>query len=105
MIRHYVLTLTGSAQRLSSVLADMRDDLPVRAITLQPDGGNANPIYVGGYETGALSSSNYGFRLEIGAAGVPPAPFVLDPANAPMKLSDWYVLGTNTQKLTVLVVT
>lgn len=109
MIRHYVLTLDGTAQRLSSVLAGgagAANDLPIRAITLQPLGTNANPIYCGGHESGAVTSSSYGWRLEAAAAGVPPAPFILGEfSNAPMKLSDLQVIGTNTEKLTIAIVT
>lgn len=105
MIRHYTLTLNGSAQRLSSVLpdalADGRHDRPVRTISLQPHGGNGNEVYVG---AAAVSSSNFGVRLEAGATGVPPAPFVLgEYAPGWCKLSDFYVIGTDTQKLQLLV--
>jgi hypothetical protein len=110
MIRHYVLTLTGSAQRLSAVLPGLDggpNDLPIRAISIQPGTANANPCYVGGYDSGsAVSSSSYGVRFEAAAAGVPPAPFVFGEfANLPMKLSDFAIIGTNTETVKVLIVT
>jgi hypothetical protein len=108
MVRHFVLTLTGTGNvlRLSSVLPAGIEDLPIRVIQLQPGGSNANPVYVGGYEIGALTTSKNGFRLESAAARVPPAPYVIGEfSNAPMKLSDFAVIGTNTEKLFITVVT
>ena len=110
MIRHYVLTLTGSAQRLSAALPDAivngPHDLPCRAISLQPFGANAAASYLGAYDSGAaVSATLYGVRLEAGAAGVPPAPFILGEFDGlPMKLSEFAVIGANTEKLAVLVV-
>ena len=53
-IAHYTLTLTGAAQQLSSVLPAVTGglkagayDYPCTFLTLQPGGGNGNPIYVG----------------------------------------------------------
>lgn len=108
MVRHAVLTLSGAAQQLSSMLIP---DLPAKALGqpglvqlwLQPDGANANPVYIGGDDT--VSASNYGIRLEAGATGVPPAPISLTtPQGHPkyLTLADIWVFGTNTQKLTVL---
>ena len=104
MIRHYVLTLDGNAQRLSSVLtggADGPNDRPLRSISLQPAGANANPIFLG---HAGVSSTDFGVRLEPGATNVPPAPFVFGELDrGAMKLSEFYVIGTSTQKLHILV--
>jgi hypothetical protein len=99
MIRHHVLTLTGSAQRLSTVTGA---ELPkIRTVSIQPAGANANPSYIG---ASGVSSTDYGVRMEAGAAGVPPAPFVLGEfANGWASLDDFYVIGTNTEKLHILV--
>lgn len=109
MIRHYVLTMTGSAQRLSAVLAGGAggpDDLPIRAIAIQPGTANAAAAYLGGYEGPTITSSAYGVRLEPAAAGVPPAPFILGEfSNQPMRLSDFSVIGANNETLKLLVVT
>ena len=108
-IAHYVLTLTGAVQQLSSVLPALTGglkagayDYPCTFLTLQPGGGNANPIYVG--DDNAITSTDYGFRLEAATAGVPPAPFVFDPGVGNVKVGDLFVLGTNGEKLHLLLV-
>lgn len=104
MIRHYVLTLDGNAQQLSSVLPRGGDDPgnhPIRTISLQPAGGNANAVFVG---SSGVTSSDFGVRLEPGNASIPPAPFILGEFAAGWaRLSDFWVIGTNTQKLHLLV--
>jgi hypothetical protein len=107
MVKHYVLTLDGNAQRLSSLIADQQPhgahDTPLRAISLQPGPANANAVFLGG---AAVSATDFGVRLEASAAGVPPAPFILGEFDeGGMRLSDFYVIGTATEKLHVLVVT
>ncbi len=107
-IEHHVLTLSGAVQRLSDVLTDTeisgRDDVPLRTISLQPRGANANPIYVGA--TAVTSATDFGVRLEPGATGVPPAPFILGEhdVGGPLRLSHFYVIGTATQHLHILTV-
>lgn len=106
MVRHYVLTLSGSAQRLSSVLPNLEPDNDkfLQTLSLQPGGGNANPVYVG---AAGVSDSDYGVYLAAAAATVPPAPWLASDAfkATGTKLSDWYVIGTASQKLHILVVT
>jgi hypothetical protein len=106
-IQHHVLTLSGAAERLSDLLADPavggRDDVPLRTISLQPRGANANPIYVGA--TSVVSATDYGVRLEPGATGVPPAPWILGEHEVgPLRLSNFYVIGTAAQHLHILTV-
>lgn len=99
MIRHHVLTMTGSAQQLSSVTGAL--NLGIRTISLQPAGANAAACYVG---AAGVSNTDYGVRLEAGAAGVPPAPFVLGEfPTGWLKMEDLYVNGANTEKLHILV--
>lgn len=102
----YTLTLTGAAQQLSSVLADPTvggpNDEPLESLLLQPDGGNGNPIFVGG--SSAVSSTLFGVRLAIGTGGVPPDPLKLEPTMGPLRLSDLWVIGTATQKLHLLAI-
>lgn len=102
----YTLTLSGVAQPLSSVLANPAiggpDDEPRVSLFLQPDGGNGNPVFVGG--SSAVSSTLFGVRLAIGAAGVPPDALKLEPAMSPIRLSDIWVIGTAAQKLHILAV-
>lgn len=106
-IQHFVLTLDGAAQRLSEVLTDPtrsgRFDIPLRTVSLQPAGGNANPIFVGAAVD--VSTTDFGIRLEPGATGVPPAPFILgEHESGPLRLSDFYVIGTAAQALHILIV-
>lgn len=103
-LRHYNLTLTGVAQRLSDVLtpvvaqAGEQADVALRVITLQMDDGSTNPLFVA--SDNGVSATDYAFRLEGGAGGVPPAPFILGEfEQGPIRLSDFYVVGTATEVL------
>lgn len=70
-------------------------------ISLQPNGANAGQVFVG---DAAVTSSVFGVRLEAGAAGVPPAPFVLGEFTTGwLKMADLWVKGSNTEKLHILV--
>jgi hypothetical protein len=96
------LTLTGNVQRLSEALADPRPggpgDVPFRSLHLQPDGANANAIFLGA--SAALTTSVYGVRLPASASGVPSAPYVFEfSSEGPLKLSHLYVRGTSGEKL------
>lgn len=109
MLKHGVVTLNGAAQNLKTALAAPDNVDRVRFIEFQPDGANVGVIYIGGGGSGpapdTLSNTNYGTRLEIGAAGVPPAPWRQErelPEGGALKLSDFQVLGTNNEKLHVL---
>jgi len=106
MLFHYNLTLNGSPQQLSSVLAAETGasaaNLGCRAVQLQPQGDNANPVYVGARSD--VSATDYGFRLEAGTAGVPPAPWLLgEHDSGPLKLSDFWVIGTDAEVLHILI--
>ncbi len=111
MIKDYSLTLTGAVQRLSDVfgaapnIAPARDDIPVLSVALQPGAANSGAVYVGSTPA-TLSSAAYGVRLPAAVAGIPSAPFQLEPAGqgGPMKISDFYVLGTANDTLHLLVV-
>ena len=105
----YVLTLTGAAQQLSTVLpavvAPARAgayDFPCTYLTLQPGGANASPIYVG--SSSLVTSSLYGFRLEASDGGVPTAPFVFDIPVGNIKLSELWVSGAAGETLHLLLV-
>lgn len=113
MTKHYVLTLTGSAQPLDSVLPFYSATQPYQEptwsfLSLQGDGGNTHVIYVGGSVVcgNALTSSNYGFRMEAPATSIPPAPNIVElpfGGGSTIKLSEFQVLGTNTEKLHVFI--
>lgn len=106
-LRSYTLTLTGVAQRLSQVLstgagnADPTggEDIPFRQIRLQADPANAAVVYVG--DSSAVSSTAHGGSLdptEASANSIILGPF----PTGPLRLSDIWVVGTNTQRLMVL---
>lgn len=106
-VRSYTLTLTGAAQRLSQVLptgggnADPTggEDLPFRQLRLQADPANANVVYVG--DSSAVSATAHGGSLDPTEASA--QVLVLGPfPTGPLRLSDLWVLGTNTQRLMVL---
>jgi len=101
-IRDYTITLTGSAQNLATVCVGPVDQ-QIMMLELQPGGGNANEVYVGG--TSAVSSSLYGTRLEAADTGIPPAPWraTSDGLTALLTLGDFWVIGTNTEKLHVMI--
>ena len=107
---HYVITLeTGVSKQLSSVLAATAADNKRAAIWLQPRATNTAAIYLGTAST--VSSTSYGVRLDIPAAGVPPPPFtpgeylgMPDAFRSPLKLGDFWVLGTTGDFLHLLVV-
>jgi hypothetical protein len=100
----YTLTLTGSAQALST--ATSASAATVRTVTIQQDPANTHVAYVGA--SSALTSAAWGVRLPAPVAGEPAAPFMLGDTQSQhghFKLSDVYVLGTAAEKLHLLVVT
>lgn len=97
-MKDYTLTLDGNVQRLSAVLADQNLDLPFQALHLQPDAGNANPIYLG--STTTLNASSHGVRLPAASGGVPPAPYIFEfSGEGRLRLSQFTVTGTSGEKL------
>ena len=88
------VTLSGATQVTST-------RTPVRHVILEADDANANPAFVGTSgvltTTGLLltNSATVPGRVELG-------PFSGD---APLDLSEVYVIGTDTQKVNVLAVT
>lgn len=114
--RHYVLTLNGAAQQLSSVLpaADANPATPgvpasgtdrasrlydsFHWISLQADGANGAAMFFGG--DNGVTSSLWGFSLPAGAGGVPGPPFILGPMLVgKLKLENLWVIGTAAQVL------
>ena len=100
MTADYTLTFGASSVQLSSVLVTGTREVSAKFLALQPDGGNANPIYIGGANhREAVSSTAYGFRLEKATATVPPAPFIIELSNGLIDLQEYWVNGTNGEKL------
>lgn len=111
MVAHYTLTLTGSAQSLASVLPTYvaasapspGEQVSVSFLSLQAAGGNSGLIYVGGSGQ-VLTSSAYGFRMEIPISTIPSAPNIVElGGGASIRLSEWQVLGTSNDILHILV--
>lgn len=104
--RHYTLTLNGSIQQLSGVFsAGEKESSPagpaIIGLSLQPNSSNANPVWVGG---AAVAANSAAIRLSSatgpGATGIPPAPWLRELSGSfPFKLGDYYVIGTNGEKL------
>jgi hypothetical protein len=102
-VRDYSLTLSGAAQRLSAALADPTpggpDDAAFRQLIFSAAPGNSAVVYVGA--TALISSTVHGFSLDPTQASQQPVsvgPF----ETGPMKLSEFYVLGTSNDVLHVL---
>lgn len=120
----YTLTLNGAAQQLITAVPAATGghgvplavdgpvvggayDVPFRTLSLQPDAANAGVIYVAGAGSGmnagsgsGVSSSKYGFRLEVPVSSIPAPPYILgEYPSGPIKLSDIWVIGTNGDKL------
>lgn len=105
MTADYTLTFGAAAVQLSSVFTNAETPLPsARFCSLQPDGGNSNVIYVGGNNHGiGVASTSYGFRLEAPVSTVPPAPFIVEVSQGCIDLSEFWVKGTNGEKLHIFV--
>jgi len=104
--RHYALTLSGAAQRLSSVLGDTQpggtQDVACRQIFLAADPANGNVIYIGGASP-VVSAESHAFSLDPTQATQ--LPVSIGPFNAgPVKLSEIWALGTASQRLMIGIV-
>lgn len=104
MLKGYVLTLTGSAQRLSTVLSDTspggQEDRPLKVLTIQPLGTNLNAVYISGASDVAAATA--AVELPPGDANsLPPGPFQIESTDAPMRLSQFWVKGTNGEKIRI----
>lgn len=100
---HCVLTLTGSAQALSTATGAPAES--IRTVTIQPGTANANPVFIG---KSTVSTTDYGARLPAAVSNEPPAPIMIGDTQGQLghfKMSDVYVRGTNTEKVHLLVVT
>jgi hypothetical protein len=102
----YQLTLTGVAQRLSNAyavpgsdtsVAFVTADIPLRQVFLQALTAVAAIIYVG--DSALVSATVHGFRIDPTDTQ---QPIVLGPFDCgPIKLSDFYVLGTANDVLVI----
>lgn len=106
------LTLNGAAQQLSTAFSTTVaagetvsprtrwETAPIRTITFQMLKASSNDCFVG--DSSAVSSSVHAFRVD--ATDTNP-PIVLGGHDeGPMKLADFWVLGTNAEVLCVGIV-
>src|SRR5689334_3201423 len=104
-IRHGLLTLSGAAQQLSAAVFTGGVPLDtLKKITLQPDPANTHVIYIGATDDGPVSSSSYGFRLEVPPSNVPAVPFMMESDGGTVDLERFEAIGTEGEKLRILVV-
>jgi hypothetical protein len=104
-VRHYDLTLTGSAQNIATVLIaagtlSVAEDGPYQQVTLYSDDGNStHVVYVGG--DSGVASTSYGVALDTEES------YTFGPLSlsAQIRLRDIWVNGTNNDKLRILVIT
>lgn len=100
MVAHFTVTLTGSAQRLG---AGLNFSNVLAFLSIQMDPANTHVAYVGGNQA-TLSSSDYGYRLEIPPSSIPYAPSILEFSGGRISMDDFFVLGTNGEKLHILAI-
>lgn len=103
MVKHYVLTLTGSQQLLSSVLPEGSGDPPIRWLSMQAKGANSGIVYYGGAGQ-VVSSSAYMGRIEVPVTTIPSAPTIVELSESATSLSQWKVIGTNNDVLLIGVI-
>lgn len=103
MIFHGKLTLTNSSQSLSGAIAVQTG--PICWLSLQADGGNTAIMYFGGSQSGAVSSTTYGFRIEAPVSSIPNAPSIFEFPRGMMSLADLNVIGTTNDIVHVTVIT
>lgn len=97
--KHATLTLTGAAQLLTTAITPRGI---IKTLMLHADAGNTHIINVGdGDSADTFDATDFGFRIESPAAGIPAAPTILEAAN--FNLSDIRVLGTLNEKLHIMV--
>ena len=106
MVLHYTLTLDGNVQRLSSVLPGATADKVAQEqswsyLSIQADPANTHVAYVGGYPT-LVSSTDYGWIIPLPPSNIPAAPFAVHDVGA-IRLSEFTVIGTNTEKLHIFL--
>lgn len=101
--RHVNLTLDASQQSLSASLSPLAP-MNVHFLSIQADAGNAGVVYVGSVAQ-TVSSSDYGFRIEIPVSSIPAAPSIVElGGGAAIDLTQIKVKGTNNDKIHLLIV-
>ncbi len=99
--------MDATIQRLSDVLPVNEGDL-LKSISLQAQADNSAVIFVGSFESQGLSgrtlsSTDYGWRIEIPVTSIPTAPDIIEISNSTVCLADLAVLGTASDVLHIMV--
>lgn len=105
-VRDYSLTLDGTVQNLSDVLPVNEGDL-LKFVAIQADAGNSGVVFVGSTERGTegiLSTTKYGFRIEIPVSSIPSAPDIIELSNSSYSLNELSVIGTNLDIIHIMAV-
>jgi hypothetical protein len=94
--------MTGVAQRLSTGLG-LTDPTPgLRHISFQADGAGVGLIYIGDEN---VSATDYAVRIEVPVAVIAGLPYVINSfESGPMRLSDFYILGTAAELLHIGII-
>lgn len=104
--RHYALTLTGVAQRLSTVLTNTEvggpQDVACRQIILAADPANTAVVYIGG--SSSVSSTSHAFSLDPTQATAKDRETIGPFDAGPVKLSEVWAIGTADQRLMIGIV-
>lgn len=96
---HRTITLTATGTKLSALASlQAQEDVPLQSLTIQADGANANPVFLGG---SGVTITDYGIRIPTPSGGVPAAPVFYESGNRPVKLSEVFVVGTPGEKVHV----
>ena len=106
----YTITFSTTSVQLSAAIPayyrKAYNNASARWVSLQCDPANTHVVYVGGNNHGIdVSSSSYGIILPLPPSNVPAAPLIINfsPAQS-LDLSQFWVNGTNGEKLHVFVV-
>lgn len=109
MVNHFTVTIaaTGTPQRLGSTLSAAvgtpgAGDM-LRFLSIQAGGANAGIGYIGGNQR-TVSSSDYGFRIEIPTATIPDAPTQIE-LGPSCSINDFFIVGTIGDTFKILAIT
>ena len=106
MVNHFTVALTtGTPINLAVALAGGAGVGNVlRFLSLQAHTANAAVAYVGGNQR-TLTSTDFGYRIEVPVATIPYAPSVIElGGNGYISLGDFFVLGATNDELQILIV-
>lgn len=101
-LRHATLTLNGIVQTLNAALSG---GSALKYLALQAGPSNSGIIVVGTTANGeTLSSSDYGWRIEIPTTSIPDAPTIIELSMGEFSPADVAVLGTADDVVHIMVV-